>query len=525
MRGITRFTFVAMFAALLIHSSMLAFAQDQIQVEADAIHMLLSDYASLLTSQDGVVQTAAGHAFQEGKSNRDSEPQKTSGEQGRQTFLDACTQCHDAERALTVSKTYEEWMETIREMAAKEDAEIASEDFAEIAEYLTRTARGTGAKDSMSDEDQDSDSNEKDKDSALNPALVAGGRAAFNRSCLKCHDAERSLSKAKSYADWLSTVRRMASKDGADVRSADFSAIATYLASVAGVGESGEDALAGATSSGSGGWSFGTTVSTIHRSASDEFPLENPGFFADVWVTASYQSQGAWSATVTACTSCHSTNSAVNGYSLELLEGSATLDLRQLFNCTKSKVSSNQDLMLKAGRFVVPFGAFSSMSHPGVYRSVTAPLMFNMGRRVFAPGAAPPRQPVLPLPFSDEGVDLMYRARLTQNLNLAIDAYAVNGLQGTGPNVFNRSRAYSDNNEAPAFGLRTTLGGEYIRFGGSMLHGNLADLGAPAFDYTLWGVDATSKLTDRSRVYFEYARRRQDSPFSPTAAQAARGLV
>ena len=50
---------------------------------------------------------------------------------------------------------------------------------------------------------------------------------------------------------------------------------------------------------------------------------------------------------------------------------------------------------VKAGRFVVPFGAFAARSHPGSLRTVTSPLMFNMGRRV---GPIAPRQPVLPGP-------------------------------------------------------------------------------------------------------------------------------
>src|SRR6185436_6576547 len=174
---------------------------------------------------------------------------------------------------------------------------------------------------------------------------------------------------------WLATVQRMAGKDGADVSSADVAPIATYLAAVAGGG----GGAAGEGGDGSG-WSFGTTVSTLHRSASDAFPLENPGFFADVWVTASYQSSGPWRATVTACTSCHSRdNGAGFAYSLELVEGSATLDLRHLFH--GCRCDDGREMLLKAGRFIAPFGAFAAMSNPGSYRTVTNPLMFNMGRR------------------------------------------------------------------------------------------------------------------------------------------------
>src|SRR5438067_1873939 len=55
----------------------------------------------------------------------------------------------------------------------------------------------------------------------IDPALTQAGEAAFVRSCTSCHDQERALSKAKSNAGWLATVQRMASKQGADISSAD----------------------------------------------------------------------------------------------------------------------------------------------------------------------------------------------------------------------------------------------------------------------------------------------------------------
>ena len=85
------------------------------------------------------------------------------------------------------------------------------------------------------------------------------------------------------------------------------------------------------------------------------------------------------------------------------------------------------DAEIKAGRFIVPFGAFAGMSHPGVYRTVTNPLMYNMGRQV---NPVRSRPPVLPMPFSDEGVDLNARVSLPGDVSATIDVYAVNGLQG-----------------------------------------------------------------------------------------------
>jgi len=181
-------------------------------------------------------------------------------------------------------------------------------------------------------------------------------------------------------------------------------------------------------------------------------------------------------------------------------------------------------MLLKAGRFIVPFGAIAGMSNPGAYRTVTLPLMFNMGRRVFVPGS-PPNQPVLPAPFSDEGIDFLFRTPVTENLTFTFDAYAVNGLQGTGPNIFNRSRAYFDNNEDPSGGGRMTLGGDVFRLGTSVLSGNLADQGQPHVYYTLAGADATAQLTDCLRFYFEYAMRRQNSVINPGTKESTWGTV
>jgi len=354
-----------------------------------------------------------------------------------------------------------------------------------------------------------------DSASSLDPEVTGYGQAAFERSCTACHEAGRAFGKSKSYAGWLATVRRMASKDGADIPSGDIAPIAAYLASVAGTTagqmDSGDE--------GSGGWSFGTTVSTLHRSANGDSLVENPGFFADVWVTASYQSTGPWRGSVTACTTCHTTN----GAPVELVEGSATLDLRHLIH--GCPCDDGREMLLKMGRFIVPFGAYSSMVHPGINHTVTSPLMFNMGRRVFVPGSSPPQQPVLPMPFSDEGIDFMYRTPVGEALNFTLDLYAVNGLQGAPPTVFLRSRSYFDNNEAPSGGARITLGCDCFRMGASVLGGNQQDQDLPPAYYTLAGADATCQITDRLRFYFEYAMRRQDVTIIAGTEENTYGIV
>jgi len=306
-------------------------------------------YAQIAVSQDRHFSTAQPHVLltravisdQVSSTDKVGDSENGNGkgdarilEQGRVAFEASCTSCHEASRALDKSMSYAQWLETIRKMAAKKDAEIRSSDFEAIAQYLVVKASASHSKQSTSNDDKkNGDNANKDAD----PSLVASGQTAFNRSCLKCHDAERSLSKSKSQSEWLSTVRRMAAKDGAEISSSDFTSIATYLASLGAASD--KSGKAGAKES--GGWTLGTSVSTLYRGTNDAAFVENPGFFADVWVTASHQSSGAWGATVTACTSCHSTNSGSNAYSLEILEASATVDIRKLLTHAKAIAARN----------------------------------------------------------------------------------------------------------------------------------------------------------------------------------------
>ena len=153
--------------------------------------------------------------------------------------------------------------------------------------------------------------------------VVSRGRSAFSSSCLSCHDANRSLQKLKSYAGWLATVRRMASKDDANIASADIVPIAQYLTSIRGAdANSGGDATSGPTLS--------ATISTLFRSGADDHELEKPGFFADAWFGADWQGASPLSATVTACTSCHSDRNRSAGFTLEVVEATAKLDLTRM---------------------------------------------------------------------------------------------------------------------------------------------------------------------------------------------------
>lgn len=359
--------------------------------------------------------------------------------------------------------------------------------------------------------------------------LIRQGQVAFQASCVDCHEADRALSKSKSLNGWVETVRRMARMDDADIAQSDIVPIAAYLA-MRGKPLSSDDMdseqdtddespdksslLDSLTEDGVEGPGLSTSAafSTVWRGGNDN--LENPNFFADVWLGADWQPDGPLRAKATACTSCHSDRSGGAGFTLELVEAYAAVDLLSFMGrCEKPRQSCKPslDVEMRAGRFVVPFGAFSGIVHPGAYRTVTVPLMYNMGRQVLPINSRPP---VLPMPYSDEGVDI--RAKYDfQGLSATADIYGVNGLQGFGPGVqFSPSRSYADNNTDVAFGSRITLGTDNIRFGGSVMSGEMQNEGSPVLNYHLSGFDGTINICENLiRGYFEYAIRRNDSLF------------
>lgn len=357
----------------------------------------------------------------------------------------------------------------------------------------------------------------------LDPGLVSLGEVAFQRSCTTCHDAQRAMAKRKRYAQWLGTVQRMAAKEGADIVPGDVVPIATYLAFVAG-SDTGPIPIA------DGGLAeqqtlLYATLSLLWRGSNGERPLENPGFFPDVRFGAEWRTTGPISARITACTSCHADTNPSRGFSLELVEASATIDLAELVGCCRSASgdpSQKLSASLTLGRFVVPFGAIAAQSHPGASRTLTLPLMFNMGRRV---GSTGPLQPVLPAPYADEGVDLRISAALVESWLATLDVYAVNGLQGVDPSLFNTSRSYMDNNLEPAVGGRASLGNSAVRVGGSVMSGNLADQTSDPVQYHLAGGDITARFEDQVRLYCEYAIRRDQSTILPGVDNIAYGML
>ena len=346
----------------------------------------------------------------------------------------------------------------------------------------------------------------------LDPQVVAAGQTAFNNSCTTCHDAERSTSKRKSLAGWIATVRRMAAKEGAEIEPGDIQPIATYLASL-NPAANGETAAEGGAAAAADVPSFNLfgTVSLIHRSGQRPPDMENAGFFPEVWLGAEWNPSGVVSGRIHACVSCHTENAAVSSR-IELAEGFLRLDVDQLLCCCEDSMIQTH---IDGGRFIVPFGAFAAVSHPAAFRTATRPLMYNMGQNIFRDDLG---APILPMPYSDEGVMVSASATLIEDISISFDAYAVNGLQGTTAldlPGFWAARDYVDNNSEPAIGGRLTVGTKKLRLGASAMSGRYNENGpledlTGVLDYKIYGVDATFRWDDLLRVTYEYARRDSD---------------
>jgi mono/diheme cytochrome c family protein len=376
----------------------------------------------------------------------------------------------------------------------------------------------------VTDQQRENDRKEQSGQRSIrpDPELVRQGQSFFESACTQCHDAERATNKRKTLAGWLATVRRMAAKEDADVPTDQHTAIATYLASLNPAYESAEEGEADAELATAEAdvppFTLNGTLSPVWRGTDPE--VENKGFFPDVWVGIEWRPPNSpVSGKVTACASCHGTN---DGLGVELVEAAAILDLCHL--CTRKPAAERPHCRTAAeltmGRFIVPFGAFSGRVHPGALRTVSLPLMYNMGRRV---GPIGPGQPVINQPYSDEGANLHLEYDLHRDWDVTFDTYAVNGLQFGGPGVFFFSRSYQDNNSNVAVGGRATIGNERWRFGGSIAGGELQDDGAPLQTYSLAGGDVSYRHGEHFRTYYEYAIREEDSFSFPNSESIAYG--
>jgi mono/diheme cytochrome c family protein len=421
---------------------------------------------------------------------------------GRVAFNRYCTNCHEASRALEVKQSVDEWRKTIVKMAAlakkKEKVEeIPDEVHAPIAAYLASVA-GPGAVDPKGKGPKPKSPEEQ--------AKVAAGQAAFQTKCTTCHDAGRSLDKTKSPAEWQTTVQRMAAKPGANISAEEVGTIAAYLAD-RGEGREGKGRDLSSFSV------FGT-IAPLYRGGGGS-NVQNNGFFPEAWLGAAWQGKGALSARVTVCTSCHGVNEAAGFLQrIDLLETVVRFDITQFLGADRTH---GVQASVEAGRFIAPFGAFSAQVNPGVYRTVSKPLIFNMGQRAHDGDIG---DVVLPLPYADEGVLLSMAAPICdfgkEKVTATIDVYAVNGLVGGQDGIdFDRSRDLLDNNDRPAWGGRMTVGTSFLRLGSSITGGQFNDTPfagsfAGPMRYLIYGFDLTARYKDLFRFQAEYARRNND---------------
>lgn len=421
--------------------------------------------------------------------------------QGRTNFSNYCLKCHDAAKSMSVAQDYEGWLKTVDEMSRKEDASIPQATHKSIATYLALLA---GLDQVTSASSGNANAEAKSKNSKVSEAEISLGRSEFNSRCTSCHDAEKSTSKSKSLVDWQATVQRMAGKQGANVPSSSVLPISAYLASLSSSSEKGSESSKLQTPS---SVTVSGTISPTFRGGDPN--IQNSGLFPDAWLGINWDSGKQLSGRITACVTCHTPGDG-QGDRFEFVEAALRYDLSNCFGKCKAH---DTKAAVEAGRFIVPFGAFSSQSNPGVYRTVSRPLIYNMGQRVHDGDLG---DPVLPMPYADEGANLSFSRNITPGLRAGLNSYVVNGLQSDMNGInFDMSRDYVAINSHSTVGSRATLETKFLRFGGSVLtgqsspSGGFQDLSDP-FYYKVYGYDATLNVPGRFRFQFEYARRSSD---------------
>lgn len=170
---------------------------------------------------------------------------------------------------------------------------------------------------------------------------------------------------------------------------------------------------------------------------------------------------------------------------------------------------------VQAGRLLVPFGEFSQRLDPSGHATVSAPLIFDMGRMAFGERNTM-NLGVVPLPYTDTGV-MVYGVKWFGPIQSWYGVYGVGGMRGSNDMDWKAMRAapYGDNNQDPAYGARLALtySGDTDAFvgdvsvGGSFTSGTYDRLGK--LEYVAWGVDASMKLGPFT-MRGEYASRRTD---------------
>jgi len=175
---------------------------------------------------------------------------------------------------------------------------------------------------------------------------------------------------------------------------------------------------------------------------------------------------------------------------------------------------------VQAGRLAIPFGEFANRVDQSGHKTVSAPLIYDMGRMAFGEKGAM-NLGVLPLPYTDTGV-MVYGQRFLGPVQAWYSVYGVAGLRGGNDADWTAMRAlyYTDPNRTPSVGgrLALTLAAEPGWFVGDTSLGASYTRGRYDRDATLgyevWGIDASTQL-GKLALRGEYAHRRTD--LSPKA--------
>jgi len=171
---------------------------------------------------------------------------------------------------------------------------------------------------------------------------------------------------------------------------------------------------------------------------------------------------------------------------------------------------------VQVGRVAVPFGEFANRVDPSGHKTVSAPLIYDMGRMVFGEKSAM-NLGVIPLPYSDTGVMVYGQFFIAETLQVWYGAYGTSGFRGGNDLDFVATRAiyYTDNNRVPAGGGRVvvTYASEGTGVLGDVSVGASATAGRYDRDaqlgYVAWGADAVAQV-GRMTLRAEYATRQTD---------------
>jgi hypothetical protein len=166
--------------------------------------------------------------------------------------------------------------------------------------------------------------------------------------------------------------------------------------------------------------------------------------------------------------------------------------------------AASDALDIKAGRWLLPFGAWNPISNPTQFKSVSRPLMYlgHEERNIVLNGG--PR-PILNDEHSDVGLLLSGQAERGQAL-FSYSAYVSNGFQdtfGDFPDAWIDFRPSEDNNSSKSLGARLAVDVKGLTLGASYAGGRWD--AANKEPYRIKGVDATWRGPGGLTLRAEYA--------------------